>query len=97
MEIIIHNWGNVVVKKLISLVAMISALISIHTTIYASWGWEWTDDPKPYYHQERGKWYLYDDAKVFMVQIDNQTYKYVFDYHDKLISGWVTYMPMRLP
>lgn len=84
-------------KRMISLVAIIVALISIHTTIYANWGWEGTDDPKPYYHQEWGKWYLHEETKVFMVQIDDQTYKYVFDYNGKFIGGWKTYMAMRLP
>jgi len=63
---------------------------------YASWGWESTDDPEPYYHQEWGKWYKYDDVKMFMVQMDDKTYKYVFDYKEKLIGGWMTYMPMKL-
>ena len=97
MEIIFRNWGNVTVKKWLSLAIIFVALISIHTTIYANWGWECTDDPRPYYHQDWGKWYLHEDKKVFMVQIDDQTYKYVFDYSGKFIGGFITYMPMRLP
>lgn len=84
-------------KTFILLAVLAVVLFYIHTTIYASWGWESTDDPGPYYHQEWGKWYMYDDAKVFMVQIDDQTYKYVFDYNGKFIGGWITYMHMRLP
>ena len=78
----------------ITLIAAI--LFWINGTAYASWGWESTDDPTPFYHQEWGKWYNYDDAKVFMVQIDDTTSKYVFDYNGQFIGGWITYMPMRL-
>ncbi len=64
--------------------------------LYANWGWDATDDPVPYYHQEWGKWYQYEDTKVFMVQIESNTYKYVFDAQGELLGGWVTGMPMRL-
>ncbi|MBP2626946.1 MAG: hypothetical protein H6Q68_1657 [Firmicutes bacterium] len=84
-------------KKTFTNLAIIAGILfSIYSTTYASWGWESTDDPTPYYHQEWGKWYNYEDAKVFMVQIDDKTYKYVFDYNGKFIGGWITYMPMRL-
>ena len=81
----IHSW------------IIILLLLSIHTSVYANWGWESTDDPIPYYHQDWGKWYQYDDKKVFMVQIDDKTYKYIFDWDGKFHSGWITYMAMRLP
>ena len=82
-------------KIFISLTFIIS--VFIYTTAHANWGWEYTDDPVPYYYQEWGKWYIYEDTKVFMVQLDEKTYKYVFDYNSKFIGGWVTYMPIRLP
>lgn len=72
-------------------------LLLVHTAAYASWGWETTDDPVPYYYQEWGKWYQYDDNKVFMVQLNDKTYKYIFDSKGNLMSGWLTYMAMRLP
>ncbi len=70
---------------------------SIQTSVYANWGWESTDDPVPYYHQEWGKWYQYEDRKVFMVQMNGKTYKYIFDSSEKFISGWITHMSMILP
>lgn len=76
---------------------MILIFLWIHTAVYANWGWESTDDPVPYYHQEWGKWYQYDDAKVFMVQISDKTYKYIFDCNGEFLGGWITYMPMSLP
>ena len=84
-------------RYIISLWMMIIVLSFVQTAVYANWGWESTDDPVPYYHQEWGKWYQYEDMKVFMVQINGKTYKYVFDSSEKLISGWITYMPMSLP
>ena len=75
---------------------MIGILMLVSNNVYANWGWESSDDPKPYYHQEWGKWYHYDETKVFMVQIDDKTYKYVFDYNEKFMGGWMTDMPMRL-
>lgn len=83
-------------SKFIGMIAIVGILVSIYGTAYANWGWENTDDPTPYYHQEWGKWYQWEDAKVFMVQIDDKTYKYLFDCNGKFINGWVTYMPMRL-
>jgi len=74
---------------------IIGILFLIYGTAYASWGWESTDDPTPYYYQQWGKWYNYDDAKVFMIQMDDKTYKYIFDYNGEFMSGWITYMPMR--
>jgi len=78
------------------IVIIVAISFLIYGTTYASWGWESTDDPTPYYHQEWGKWYHYDDIKVFMVQIDDKTYKYVFDYKDQFMGGWITSMSMRL-
>ena len=75
---------------------IVAILFSIYGTAYASWGWESTDNPTPYYHQEWGKWYNYDEVKVFMVQVEDKTYKYVFDYNGKFMGGWLTSMPMRL-
>lgn len=84
-------------KIFMRLAIMIVILFSVQASTHASWGWEHTDDPAPYYHQEWGKWYHYDDSKVFMVQIEDNTYKYVFDYNDNFIGGWITSMPIRLP
>lgn len=84
-------------KAYFSGISMIAGILFwMNGTVYASWGWESTNDPTPFYHQEWGKWYNYDDTKVFMVQIDDKTSKYVFDYNGQFIGGWVTYMPMRL-
>jgi len=84
-------------KKFFTSLVIIILSFSLQTPTYANWGWESTDDPVPYYHQDWGKWYVYEDTKVFMVQLDDITYKYVFDYSGTFISGWVTYMPIRLP
>lgn len=86
-------------KLLVNLVIIITVSVSFafHAPVYANWGWESTDDPVPYYHQALGKWYVYEDTKVFMVQLDDSTYKYVFDYQGTFVGGWITYMPIRLP
>jgi hypothetical protein len=84
-------------KTILSLTIIISVSFFIYTSAHANWGWECTDDPVPYYYQGWGKWYVYEDSKIFMVQLDERTYKYVFDCDSKFIGGWVTYMPMRLP
>jgi hypothetical protein len=98
MEIIFHDW-RIKMKKLFTSLVIISAIsFTLQSTAYANnWGWDSIDDPAPYYHQDWGKWYVYEDTKVFMVQLDDTTYKYVFDYNGTLIGGWMTYMPMRLP
>ena len=91
----IHG-GDTMKLYFICIVASIGILFSILGTANASWGWDSTDDPTPFYHQEWGKWYYYDDIKVFMVQIDNKTSKYVFDCNGEFVGGWITYMPMKL-
>jgi len=83
-------------RYFMNIAIIFAVLLSVNGTVYGSWGWESTDDPVPYYHQTWGKWYNYDDTKVFMVKIDDKTYKYVFDYNNNFIGGWITYMPMRL-
>lgn len=85
------------IKKIIRIAVIVVTICSFHQNIEASWGWESTNDPVPYYHQEWGKWYCYDDVKVFMVQIGDRTYKYLFNYDGEFINGWVTAMPIRLP
>jgi hypothetical protein len=84
-------------KKLSAILVIIAISFALHAPAYANWGWESTDDPVPYYYQDWGKWYLYEDTKIFMVQLDDTTYKYVFDFNGAFIGGWMTYMPMRLP
>lgn len=84
-------------RYVISLWIMVIILFSINTAVYANWGWESSDDPAPYYYQEWGKWYQYDDVKVFMVQLNGKTYKYIFDSSGKFMSGWITYISMSLP
>lgn len=88
--------GNAMKTHFMGITIIIEILLSLYGIAYASWGWESTDDPTPYYQQEWGKWYNYDDAKEFLVQIDDKTYKYVFDYNGNFIGGWMTYMPMGL-
>jgi len=83
-------------RKLAGIFIIVIIFFSGDTRLYANWGWEATDDPTPYYHQEWGKWYHYEDSKVFMVQIEENTYKYVFDDNGQLIGGWVTGMSLRL-
>ncbi|CUH94751.1 putative secreted protein [Propionispora sp. 2/2-37] len=84
-------------KNSVKLIFVFMMLLWLPATAYTAWGWEPTDDPFPFYHQDWGKWYRYEDTKVFMVQIDESTYKYVFKYNDEFIGGWVTQMPMHLP
>jgi hypothetical protein len=98
MEIIFNNWRKKM-KKLFTILVIIFAIsFALHNSAYANnWGWEPTDDPVPYYYQDCGKWYLYEDTKVFMVQLDDTTYKYIFDYNGAFMGGWMTYMPIRLP
>ena len=88
--------GNAMIMNFMKITIVLSLLLSSYGTVGASWGWDSTDDPTPYYHQKWGKWYCDGDGKVFMVQIDDKTYKYVFDYTGQFIGGWMTYMPMRL-
>lgn len=84
--------------KYIKILAItISIYVLTSAPAYASWGWEPTDDPNPYYYQKWGKWYTYDEANIFMVQIDDKTYKYEFDKKGNFVGGWLTFMPMRLP
>jgi hypothetical protein len=90
--------GGIEMKKAcISLSIIMVVSFCIYTSAHANWGWECTDDPEPYYYQGWGKWYVYEDTRIFMVQLDEKTYKYVFDYNSNFMGGWVTYMPMRLP
>jgi hypothetical protein len=84
-------------KIFITLTIVFGLLFFIPTSTYANWGWEPTDNPVPYYYQAWGKWYNNEDFRVFMVQIEESTYKYVFDYNGTFVGGWMTYMPMRLP
>lgn len=84
-------------KISVNLILVFMIFLLIPSTACADWGWVPTDDPLPYYHQNSGKWYMYEETKVFMVQIQESTYKYVFNDNDGFIGGWVTQMPMQLP
>ncbi|VBB08991.1 Hypothetical protein LUCI_4277 [Lucifera butyrica] len=83
-------------KPFILLVTMI-ILLSLSIPVYANWGWVPTKQMDPYEYQSKGKWYDYDETKVFMVQMDDKTYQYIFDNDGNLLSSWVTDVPMHLP
>ena len=84
-------------KRLAQILFILLLCLTLPIAAYGSWGWTPTDDPVPFYYQQQGCWYHYDETTVFMVQLQEHTYKYVFNQDGTLLNGWVTDMPMRLP
>lgn len=78
-------------------IVFMAFIISISPTVsVAYYGWDVTDDPTPYYYQDAGKWYYTSDTKTFIVQLNDRTYKYVFELNGTFLGGYVTDMPIRL-
>ncbi|QJW48641.1 hypothetical protein HA075_25135 [bacterium BFN5] len=67
------------------------------SSAFAYYGWDITDDPVPYYHQQAGFWYYTNDTKTFMIEFNERTYKYVFERNGSFLGGYVTDMPLKLP
>lgn len=84
-------------KNLAQILFILLLCLSLPMTAYGSWGWAPTDDPVPFYYQQQGCWYHYAEATVFMVQLQECTYKYVFNQDGTFLNGWVTDMPLQLP
>lgn len=79
------------------LVLLLIILLLQTTAAFAYFGWEPTDNPVPYYHQEKGKWYYCDDRKIFMIYYQSRTYKYIFDDNNVFYGGFVTDLPIQIP
>jgi hypothetical protein len=80
-------------------IALIASLLLCLTTLtaFAYYGWDITDDPVPYYHQQAGFWYYTSDTKTFMIEFNDRTYKYIFERNGSFLGGYVTDMPLKLP
>lgn len=85
------------VKLILSFFITLTLVSLVVVPAQAAYGWVSTDDPVPFYHQSEGKWYHTKDTKMFMVQLNDRTYKYVFDTGNTFCGGWVTDLPIRLP
>jgi len=83
-------------RKLLFILAAIAISTANITTAAAYYGWEPTDDPVPFYYQNAGKWYYTGDRQTFMVQLNDRTYKYIFDDKGNFLDGFVTDMPVRI-
>lgn len=84
-----HIWRITLIGSLLLFLTVLPA--------FAYYGWDVTDDPVPYYHQQTGNWYYTSETKTFMVEFNERTYKYVFELNGKFLGGYVTDMPLKLP